>query len=69
MKRTIRMIAFGAALAVNGGALFAVHAAMVEGVERERALLQEAERIVITARKGEAPKEVASRTCPASQAL
>lgn len=67
--KTIRMIALGAAVAVNGGALFAVHAAMVEGVERDRAALNEVQRVVVTARKADIPKEVALKTCPAPQAL
>ena len=35
MKRRIRLIALGIAIAVNGAALVAVNAAMVEGAERQ----------------------------------
>jgi hypothetical protein len=49
MKRGIRLMALGIAIAVNGAALIAVNAAMIDGAERELLSQQQPERMVITA--------------------
>ena len=71
MKRWIRLIALGIAIAVNGAALVAVNAAMVDGAERQLLSQQEPERIVITAPKQEdsAPQALAIQNCPAKKTL
>ena len=71
MKRRIRLIALGIAIAVNGAALVAVNAAMVDGAERQRLSQQERERIVITATRQDLPENqtVASENCPARKTL
>ena len=51
MKRGIRLIALGLAIAVNGAALVAVNASMVGGAERELASQQQPERVVIVAKR------------------
>jgi len=70
MKRRIRLIALGLAIAVNGAALVAVNASMVGGAEREL-LSQQAERVVIVAKREDLPanQTVASQNCPAPRAL
>ena len=45
MRRGIRLMALGIAVTVNGAALMAVNAAMVEGAERQLLSQQEPERI------------------------
>ncbi len=71
MKRGIRLMALGFAIAVNGAALTAVNVALVDGAERERLSQQQPERIVITAKRRDLPENqtVASRNCPAPKAL
>ena len=71
MKREIRLTALGIAIAVNGAALVAVNAAMVDGAERELASQQQPERIVIVAKRQNLPgnQTVASQNCPAPRAL
>jgi hypothetical protein len=71
MKRGIRLMALGIAIAVNGAALVAVNAAMVDGAERQRLSQQEPERIVITAqRQGDpAPQTLAIQNCPTKKTL
>jgi hypothetical protein len=71
MKRRIRLIALGVAIAVNGAALVAVDAAMVDGAERQLLSQQEPERIVITATRQDLPENqiVASQNCPARKTL
>ena len=73
MKPRIRLIALSLAVAVNAGALAALHVAMVDGVDHERQSLQEPERIEVTASRtpGErAPgQELAARNCPHPKAL
>jgi len=70
MKRRIRLIALGLAIAVNGAALVAVNASMVGGAEREL-LSQQAERVVIVAKREDLPahQTVASQNCPAPRTL
>ena len=69
MKRRIRLIALGIAIAVNGSALMAVNASMVDGAERE--LLWQPERVVIVAKRQDLPanQTMASQNCPAPRAL
>ncbi len=71
MKRGIRLIALGLAIAVNGAALVAVNASMVGGAERELALQQQPERVVIVAKRQVLPghQTVAIQNCPAPLAL
>ena len=71
MKRGIRLMALGFALAVNGASLMAVNASMVDGAERELASQQQPERVVIVAKRQELPatQAVASQNCPAPRAL
>ena len=71
MKRRIRLIALGIAIAVNGAALVAVNAAMVDGAERQLLSQQEPERIVITAPRQEepVPQTLAIQSCPTKKTL
>jgi len=71
MKRGIRLMALGLAIAMNGTALMAVNASMVGGAERELASQQHPERVVIVAKRQELPghQTVASQNCPAPRAL
>ena len=71
MKRGIRLIALGLAIAVNGAALVAVNASMVGGAERELASQQQPERVVIVAKSLDLPghQTVAIQNCPAPRAL
>jgi hypothetical protein len=69
MKRGIRLMALGIAMAVNGAALLAVNDAMVDGARRELLSQQQPERIVITAKRRDLPGAVASQNCPAPRAL
>ena len=71
MRRKIRLMALGIAVSVNGAALMAVNAAMVEGAERQLLSQQEPERIVITATRQDLPENqtVASQNCPAKKTL
>jgi hypothetical protein len=71
MKRGIRPIALGLAIAMNGAALVAVNASMIGGAEREVASQQQPERIVIVAKRQELPGKqvVAIQNCPAPRAL
>ena len=71
MKRGIRLMALGLALAVNGASLMAVNASMVDGAERELLSKQQPERVVIVAKRQELPatQAVASQNCPAPRAL
>ena len=70
MKRGIRLMALGLAIAVNGTALMAVNASMIGGAERELAS-QQPERVVIVAKRQDLPasQTMASQNCPAPQAL
>jgi hypothetical protein len=70
MKRGIRLVALGVAIAVNGAGLLTVNAAMVDGAGREL-LSQQTERIVITAKREDlqANQTVASQNCAAPKAL
>ena len=70
MKRGIRLLALGIAIAVNGAALMAVNASMVGGAERELAS-QHVERVVIVAKRQDLPasQTMASQNCPAPRAL
>jgi hypothetical protein len=70
MKPRIRLIALSLAVAVNAGAVAALHVAMVDGADQERLSLQEPERIVVTASRERAPeRKLAARNCPNPQAL
>ena len=69
MRRKIRLMALGIAIAVNGAALVAVNAAMVDGAERQLLSQQEPERIVITGRRQDLPEHVAIRNCPVPKTL
>ena len=71
MKRGIRLVALGVAIALNGAGLLAVNAAIVDGAERELASQQQIERIVITAKRQDPPanQTVASQNCPTPKAL
>ena len=70
MKRRIRLVALGFAIAVNGAALMAVNASMVGGAERDLAS-QHVERVVIVAKRENLPanQTVASQNCPTPRAL
>ena len=70
MKRGIRLMALGIAIAVNGAALMAVNASMVDGAERELSS-QHVERVLIVARRQDLPanQAMASQNCPAPRAL
>ncbi len=70
MKPGIRLIALGLAVAVNAGAVAALHVAMIDGADQERLSLQEPERIVVTASRERAPgQKLAARNCPHPKAL
>ena len=71
MKRGIRLMALGIAIAVNGAALMAVNASMVDGAGRELLSQQQPERVVIVAKRQELPghQTVAIENCPAPRAL
>ena len=71
MKRGIRLMALGIAIAVNGAALMAVNASMVDGAGREMLSQQQPERVVIVAKRQDLPasQTMASQNCPAPQAL
>ena len=71
MKRGIRLMALGIAIAVNGAALMAVNASMVDGAGRELLSQQQPERIVIVAKRLGLPasQTVASQNCPAPKVL
>ncbi len=71
MKRGIRVVALGVAIAVNGTGLLAVNAAMVDGAGRELVPQEQIERIVITAKRQDLPanQTVASQNCPTPKAL
>ena len=71
MKRGIRLVALGVAIAVNGAGLLAVNAAIVDGAGRELASQQQIERIVIIAKRQDLPanQTVASQNCAAPKAL
>jgi hypothetical protein len=70
MKRGIRLVALGVAIAVNGAGLLTVNAAMIDGAGREL-LSQQPERIVVTAKRQDLPasQTVASQNCPTPKAL
>ena len=70
MKRGIRLLALGFAIAVNGAALMAVNASIVGGAERELAS-QHVERVVIVAKREDlqAQQTVAIQNCAAPRAL
>ena len=70
MKRGIRLMALGIAIAVNGAALMAVNTSMVDGAGRELSS-QHVERVVIVAKRQDLPasQTMASQNCPAPQAL
>jgi hypothetical protein len=71
MKRGIRLMALGIAIAVNGAAMMAVNASMIDGVGRELASQAQPERVVIVAKRQDVPvnQAVASQNCPAPRAL
>jgi len=71
MKRGIRLVALGVAIAVNGTGLLAVNAAMLDGAGRELVSQQQIERIVIIAQRQDLPanQTVASQNCPTPKAL
>ncbi len=71
MKRGIRLMALGIAIAVNGAALVAVNAAMLDGAERQRLSQQEPQRIVITGRRQDLPEHrtLAVQNCPTRRTL
>ena len=71
MRRKIRLMALGIAVSVNGAALMAVNAAMVEGAERQLLSQQEPERIVITGSRQDLPEHrtLAVQNCPAKKTL
>jgi hypothetical protein len=71
MKRGIRLMALGIAIAVNGAALIAVNASMVDGAWRELASQAQPERVVIVAKRQDAPvnQAEASQNCPTPRAL
>ena len=71
MRRKIRLMALGIAVTVNGAALMAVNAAMVEGAERQLLSQQEPERIVITGSRQDLPEHrtLAVQNCPAKKTL
>ena len=71
MKRGIRLVALGVAIAVNGAGLLTVNAAMIDGAGRELLSQQQIERIVVTAKRQDLPpnQTVASQNCPTPKAL
>jgi len=71
MRRKIRLMALGIAVTVNGAALVAVNAAMVDGAERQLLSRQEPERIVITGSRQDLPEHrtLAVQNCPARKTL
>jgi hypothetical protein len=71
MRRGIRLMALGIAIAVNVAALVAVNAAMLDGAERQRLSQQEPARIVITGRRQDLPEHrtLAVQNCPALKTL
>ena len=71
MKPRTRLIALSIAVAVNVGALAALHVAMVDAAD-QRVSLQEPERIVITGSRTmteNAGQELAARNCQNPKAL
>ncbi len=71
MKRGIRLMALGIAIAVNGAVLVVVNAAMVDGAERQLLSQQEPERVVITGTRQDLPENqtLAIQNCPAKKTL
>ena len=71
MKRGIRLVALGVAIAVNGAGLLTVNAAMIDGAGRELVSQQQIERIVVTAKRQDLPANQtdASQNCPTPKAL
>jgi hypothetical protein len=55
MKREIRLVALGIAIAVNGAALMAVNAAMVDGAGRQLLSQQQPERMARLPNSGTEP--------------
>jgi len=64
-------MALGIAVTVNGAALVAVNAAMVDGAERQLLSQQEPERIVITGSRQDLPEHrtLAVQNCPTRRTL
>jgi hypothetical protein len=62
-------MALGIAIAVNGAALMAVNASMVDGAERELLTQPQPARVVIVAKRQDLPanQAVASQNLPGSQ--
>jgi hypothetical protein len=71
MKREIRLMALGIAVAVNGAALMVVNAAMLDGAGRQLLAQQEPQRIVITGSKQDLPEHrtLAVQNCPDPRTL
>ena len=71
MRRGTRLMALGIAVTVNGAALMAVNAAMVEGAERQLLSQQEPERIVIIGSRQDLPEHrtLAVQNCPTKKTL
>jgi hypothetical protein len=69
MKRGIRLMALGLAIAVNGAALMAVNASIVDGAERELLSQLQPERVVIVEKRQDLPanQAVASQLLSASR--
>jgi hypothetical protein len=66
MRQGLRLAVMGTAIAVNGGALAVLHAAMLHTAEQQRLALQQPERIVVSAPQ---PTLVATQSCPAPRVL
>ena len=71
MRRRIRLMALGIAIAVNGAALVAVNASMVDGAVRELLSQPQPGRVVIVAKRQDLPanQTVASQNCPTPKTL
>lgn len=68
MTQTLRWLALGMAVAVNGAALTVLHAAMLQTVAHETLALQRPPRIVVTAAP-DAHALVSAQSCPAPKVL
>ncbi len=66
MRQGFRMAVMGMAVAINGGALAVLHAAMLHTAEQQTLALQQPVRIVVSAPPS---TMVATQSCPAPRLL
>lgn len=66
MRQGFRLAVMGMAVAVNGGALAVIHAAMLQTAQQQALALQQPARIVVSAPPSTL---VATQSCPAPKVL